>query len=121
MTLGKLKKLLTENVVVYRNGKLAKEIIPRLAGKPIHLVAQEILESFIVFIEGELTETAYARLNSHREHFLLNTQKYLDTYKPFHKGDETGLLNRNNADALIISFINKVIAPMEPVSTKELF
>ena len=117
MNLGELSKILDQTAKSYisENGKLIKEIVPSLMGKPIDKKnIKKVINPFLDEIFNKVDKKVKNKLNWRLEEFIPEALSSI-TERNFHlhNADKTGLINPNNAIALIIMFVNHACMPLD--------
>ena len=114
MNFGQLAHVLTNNAKLYRNGKLATEIVPRLVGQPItELEVRQVVEPYIVQINPYLPAETQQMVRTRFEQYAPKALERLKVNSHMHQADESGLMSQNNADAILTIFVNETCAPLD--------
>lgn len=97
---------LISEATFFRNEKLIK-IVPLFEGKIIDEdIIKKIIDPFLEKIKPMLDDKTYKKLNSKLSQFIPEACDLMFIYSHIHRGDNTRILNQNNADALLTVFLH---------------
>lgn len=90
----------------YRAEKLIK-LVPLFNGRIIDGdIIKEIINPFLDKIHPMLDERTYNKLSLKLDKFIPEANDLMFIYSYMHRGDNTGILSQNNADALLAMFLH---------------
>lgn len=113
MKLTEFAEFLLCEAKFYRNGLLSTDVVPELTGQMItEELVKKLLDPFLVAIKPMLDTKLQAKLISRLEEFAPLALDCMYENPDMHEGDETCLLNQNNADAILTMFLSIVCKPL---------
>jgi hypothetical protein len=114
MNFGELADTLTTTAKSYRNGILLKEIAPRLAGKLLSRdTVRQVLEPFVEQLMPKLPEDVQRMIKRRLEEHTKSAALIMRTNAHMHNADNSGLMSQNNADAILVDFVNFACVPLD--------
>lgn len=115
MLTGDFVNLIVPQAETYRNGERIQQIIESLNGQRISPeVTRQIIEPFVELVCQHLTEEGVKQgLKRRLDAWLPDAKTLIERNRHMHDASDTKTLNRDSADALLVSFVNYACIPLD--------
>lgn len=114
MTLGELATLMVAKAKAFRNAILIPTIVPTLTGQDItEDVVRAIVGPFVEDVSHDLPEDVASMISKRFEEFVPDAMQSVLRNRHMNDADETNLVNVDNADALLVAFVNEACVPLD--------